>query len=214
MTTAPARARLTLDDAQRLAASPASPDPVQLLDLRGDVAEAMSFVARRYAGKWRKNPREKELDHAVRVAALVRSVLGFDDSSSVMVALLHDTLERTSVRYDQLAWCFGVEIASAVRELTKPQAAEAGLQAQAHEEYINRLVHGSTLALAVKIADLMDNLFSRYFRGDCTAILLSAQSFVAKIKASPNHRDLRRVLPLLEEAIATVDAGLHGAEAA
>jgi (p)ppGpp synthase/HD superfamily hydrolase len=212
MTTAPALARMTLDEARHLATNTSSPDPVELLDLRGDVAEAMSFVARRYAGKWRKNPREKELDHAVRVAAFVRSLLGFGDASAVIVALLHDTLERTSVRYDQLAWCFGVEIADAVRELTKPHAVEAG--SEAYEQYLDHLVGGSATALAVKTADLMDNLFSRFFRGDCRVILHSAKSFVAKVKSSPNHREIRRVIPLLEEVIAQVEVSVQGAEAA
>lgn len=80
---------------------------------------------------------------------LARVSMRCESPMAKVVALLHDTLEDTSVTYDQLRMRFGAEIADAVKVLTH-------MPDEPYFDYIGR-VSDHPIALEVKIADLIDN---------------------------------------------------------
>ena len=71
------------------------------------------------------------------------------------VAILHDTVEDTSVTATDLAAEFGEEIAQAVLFLTKDERVEQPLQLT---ENLSRLEHAPAYVQSVKLADRVSNL--------------------------------------------------------
>lgn len=77
--------------------------------------------------------------------------LGF----AVQVALLPDTMEGTSARFDEIETIFGVEIANAVSALTKNKSLPKEKQVQDSLERIKKL---QKEVWVVKLADRITNL--------------------------------------------------------
>jgi (p)ppGpp synthase/HD superfamily hydrolase len=85
------------------------------------------------------------ITHPVRVASK------FDhDPDLKTVALLHDILEDTDITEDQLRKQFPAQVVDAVVVITKRKG-------QAYEDYLAK-VKANKMALAVKLADIADNM--------------------------------------------------------
>lgn len=84
------------------------------------------------------------IQHPVRVAS------NFQREELVEVALLHDVVEDTSITIEYLLDLFDIEVVQAVSLLThKPE--------DSYDTYIKKISKNS-LARAVKVADLRDNM--------------------------------------------------------
>lgn len=105
---------------------------------------ALRLAIRAHEGQRDKGGRDY-VTHPIRVAARCRSL------QAKTVALLHDTLEDTSVTVDELReQGFPDEIVEAVQAITKRKG-------ESYESFVKRL-SGNALAREVKIADLEDNM--------------------------------------------------------
>ena len=105
---------------------------------------ALRIAIRAHEGQKDKGGRDY-VTHPNRVAARCRSL------QAKTVALLHDTLEDTSVTVDELrGQGFPEEIIEAVEAVTKRKG-------ERYEAFIERLA-GNPLAREVKMADLEDNM--------------------------------------------------------
>lgn len=93
---------------------------------------------------------EPYINHPIRVAEVIGEELANGDLQAV--AVLHDVLEDTKVTRGQLEKHFGSWIAKSVDILTRRQGEE-------YFDYIMR-VSNSPGAIAVKLADLEDNLMN------------------------------------------------------
>ena len=80
-----------------------------------------------------------------------------EDEVSCCAALLHDTVEDTSVTLEQLAAEFPDEVVEAVRLLTHESGAD-------YYEYV-RAIRGNPVAMKVKLADLDHNTDQSRFAG-------------------------------------------------
>lgn len=89
------------------------------------------------------------LGHVVRVAWLAYGLTGEVDAA--IVGLLHDSLEDAAIESTVLLTRFGQRVWCAVLDLTRPP----GMRYEAYIEHV--LLHGSALAVQVKLADLLDN---------------------------------------------------------
>jgi (p)ppGpp synthase/HD superfamily hydrolase len=120
--------------------------------------EAISFAARAHRGHVRKDGETPYVSHVFRVCLVLRHVFGVDDSSALMAAALHDTIEDTTTDFDDLAEKFGEEIAQWVAALSKDKR----LQDEEREEHYR---HGLAIApwqvQVAKLADIFDNLMDR-----------------------------------------------------
>ena len=120
-------------------------------------ARAIAFACEQHRGQ-KRSEADGEVDyvvHPLRVAEHLRRLAGVEDVEILCAAVLHDTIEDSGTRYDELAEAFGDRVASIVAELTNdsrlPKAAR-------HEDMIHRAATMSAEAKLIKLADRFDNL--------------------------------------------------------
>ena len=117
--------------------------------------KAASFAARAHLGQVRKDGVTPYISHPFRVALTARDLFGVSDEDVLCAALLHDTIEDTTVDYDELCTEFGAEVADLVAVLSK----DGRLPEPAREvAYHKGLASASWKARLVKVADVYDNL--------------------------------------------------------
>ena len=95
--------------------------------------------------------------HPLRVAEHLRRLAGCEDVEILCAAVLHDTIEDSGARYDELAEAFGERVARIVAELTNDSRLS---KPERHEDMIRRLATCSFEAKLIKLADRYDNLRS------------------------------------------------------
>ncbi len=120
-------------------------------------AKAIAFACEQHRGQ-KRSEADGEIDyvvHPIRVAEHVRQLAGVNDVEILCAAVLHDTIEDSGTRYDELAAAFGDRVAQIVAELTN----DSRLPKKArHEDMIRRLATASREAKLIKLADRYDNL--------------------------------------------------------
>ena len=122
-------------------------------------AHAVVFASEAHRGQKRLEG-GAEVDyvvHPLRVAEHVRRIGGCDDVEVLCAAVLHDTIEDSGTRYDELAEAFGDRVARIVAELTNDSRLP---KAERHEEMIRSLAGASPEAKLIKLADRYDNLLT------------------------------------------------------
>ncbi len=88
---------------------------------------ASAFSTRAHDGQFRRDGATPYIVHPHAVAMTVRHVFGCDDEVTLAIALLHDTIEDTTVDYDDLLEAFGPEVAEGGRGADEGRlAARAG----------------------------------------------------------------------------------------
>lgn len=103
----------------------------------------------------------------------IRTALSLDNPNEKIIALLHDVVEDTSVTLEDIEKEFGSEIAFIIEKLTHEKHIP-------YMDYIKRLSRNS-IAKAVKIADLYDNLDpDRDFKGRNTNKYKKALNYLLK----------------------------------
>lgn len=95
--------------------------------------------------------------HPLRVAEHLSRLAGCDETEILAAAVLHDTIEDSGTRYDELAAKFGERVARIVCELTNDSRLP---KHERHEDMIRRLAAASPEAKLIKLADRYDNLQS------------------------------------------------------
>jgi guanosine-3',5'-bis(diphosphate) 3'-pyrophosphohydrolase len=116
---------------------------------------AVAFAARAHAGQVRKDGQTPYASHAFRVCFILRDLFGITDRAALAAALLHDTLEDTTVDFDDLAGQFGAPVARYVAALTK----DSRLPEEEREAaYCAGLSQAPWQVKVCKLADIFDNL--------------------------------------------------------
>ena len=122
-------------------------------------AKAVVFAFEQHRGQ-KRSEADGEIDyivHPLRVAEHLRWLAGCEDVEILCAAVLHDTIEDSGTRYDELAKAFGDRVARIVAELTNDSRLP---KADRHEDMIRRIAHASPDAKLIKLADRYDNLLS------------------------------------------------------
>jgi hypothetical protein len=104
---------------------------------------ALEFAMFMHLGQLDKN-KVPYIEHPIRVSECVAGV------PEKIVALLHDTIEDTELKLEDLEYHFPTEILDAIDAMSKRKKED-------YAGYINRLAD-NTIARRVKIADLNDNM--------------------------------------------------------
>src|SRR5438128_352105 len=89
------------------------------LDLIGPLQRAVSFAARAHRHQLRKDQRTPYIAHPMRVCLIVRHVFDIEDTETLLIAVLHDTIEDTTTDFDDIAQQFGPDVAEGVALLSK-----------------------------------------------------------------------------------------------
>jgi (p)ppGpp synthase/HD superfamily hydrolase len=115
--------------------------------------EAINFAFTKYGNIKRKSGDIPYVIHPIRVAMILRAAgfSEFKDKNLMLAALFHDLLEDTNLTFEELKAEFGPEVASIVKELSKPENISK-------EEWLKAFDTSSKEAKLIKIADRIDNL--------------------------------------------------------
>jgi len=121
--------------------------------------EAIAFAADAHLGQTVPGTQLPYVVHIANVAMQVMAALarteGLDGTLALQCALLHDTLEDTSVTYDQLLARFGKQTADGVLALTKDDTVE---KAEQMIDSLRRIQAQPQEVWMVKLADRITNL--------------------------------------------------------
>ena len=125
------------------------------------IQHATVFATQAHSGQKRKYTGDDYIVHPVAVAELVRDNGGTEDQ--IIAALLHDTIEDTSVTYEDVFKSFGADVAALVWELTDRFTHEEypdNNRAQRKAWESERLAKVSVTAKLIKLCDMIDNTSS------------------------------------------------------
>lgn len=123
------------------------------------ILRATILAERAHRGTGRKSDGAPYITHPLRVAKIVAehyadSQVDVTESDVVCAALLHDTLEDTSVTYEELVDQFGTTVADIVRQVTNPKTDKVSVK----RWQVDHAPELSPAACLVKLADKYDNL--------------------------------------------------------
>ncbi len=116
---------------------------------------AATFAAERHRDQRRKGREASPyINHPLALASLL-AAHGEHDPALLMAALLHDTVEDTATRFEDLERAFGAVVAAIVREVTDDKKLPKATRKRLQVEHAAQL---SRRAKLVKLADKICNL--------------------------------------------------------
>lgn len=114
--------------------------------MKDNFESALEFAMQKHKGQLDKGW-TPYIQHIMGVWSLVR----FEDLTTQIAALLHDTVEDTSTTFEELRRGFGDDVVETVAVLTH-------MKAESYEAYIYRVATSNNRrAIKIKLADLEDN---------------------------------------------------------
>lgn len=158
--------------------------------------EAAAFAARAHQGQLRKDGETPYVSHPFRVALTARDLFGVSDEDVLCAALLHDTIEDTTVDYDELLAKFGRDVADLVAVLSKDSRLP---ESEREAAYLKGLASASWKARLVKISDVYDNLCDAPSAGARTRALQKAEEVLGL--AHDDEPQLLRAADYLRELV-------------
>jgi guanosine-3',5'-bis(diphosphate) 3'-pyrophosphohydrolase len=121
----------------------------------GLVLTAIEFAAIKHRDQRRKDREQSPyVNHPIAVARLLWSH-GVTDPIVIVAGILHDTIEDTATRREEIAGLFGEAVAAVVAEVTDDKSLAKAVRKQWQVEHAPQL---SVAAKLVKLADKTCNL--------------------------------------------------------
>ena len=119
------------------------------------LSRADAFAAKEHEGQVRRYSGFAYIEHPREVAAIV--AMATEDEEVIAAALLHDTVEDTSVTADDIRLHFGARVARLVLEVTNVARKSDG--SRSVRDAINRrhVSYASNEGKTIKIADILAN---------------------------------------------------------
>ncbi len=128
------------------------------------IEQAYKFAQLQHEGQFRKSG-EPYVCHPLEVAKIVVE-FGFDNSS-VVAALLHDTVEDTNVSLEEISNKFGQEVASLVDGVTKLGKIPYSSREEQQMEYLRKMFFAMAKDIRVILIKLSDRLHNMRTLGAC-----------------------------------------------
>ena len=129
-------------------------EKVKHMDNRIELAKR--YCIHYHEGQFRKGSNLPYHTHPVAVAELLAKY-GYADVVTQCIAYLHDTVEDSEIRMDEVQEAFGYEIANGVYILSKNRGKMRDGNMLSHEDYLQRLSWARRKIRRVKMADMIDN---------------------------------------------------------
>lgn len=120
------------------------------------VEKAIIIAAKSHAGQTRKSTDIPYITHPFAVGMLLQQTKCTDEV--IAAGILHDTLEDTSITYEELTEQFGTPIANLVRAASEPDKSLPWEERKQHT--IDMLKHASLGEIQIITADKLHNLCS------------------------------------------------------
>ena len=124
-----------------------------------EVIKQACYYARLYHGDQQRKSKEPYYSHPLIVAYLFAAFFGYCQqkyctTELIVIAILHDTLEDTTLTYDMIVEIFGKNVADGVRDLTR---INDGVKHAAFEALRSLYLQGKIGLLCVKLFDRLHN---------------------------------------------------------
>jgi (p)ppGpp synthase/HD superfamily hydrolase len=121
-----------------------------------ELLEALEFAAVRHRDQRRKGDQGAPyVNHLIEVARLLAQVGGIDDTTTLVAAVLHDTLEDTDTTAAELERRFGADVRRIVEEVSDDPALPKSERKRLQIEHAPTL---SEPARRIKVADKISNV--------------------------------------------------------
>jgi GTP diphosphokinase / guanosine-3',5'-bis(diphosphate) 3'-diphosphatase len=120
------------------------------------VALAEQYCMRFHEGQFRKAGNLPYSDHPKAVAQILKKY-GYNDPLTQIIALLHDAVEDSELKMDQIQEVFGYEVSNGVYILSRNKGKMRDGKRLSHDDYLQRLFWARNKIKRVKIADMIDN---------------------------------------------------------
>ena len=122
---------------------------------------AKDYATEKHAHQTRKDGIGRPfVSHPLRAVELLREVAGIQDPATLAAAVLHDTLEDTNAKQEDLEELFGAEVAGIVVQLTDDKRLPRAIRKAAEIADAARLSRKAALVRAAdKIANAEDALY-------------------------------------------------------
>ena len=124
-----------------------------------NLEETETFVKNAHKGQLRKSSNTPYYEHPLRVSNAMKK---FGDPDLQKAALLHDVLEDTKIKEEELNNHYNKKIIRIVKELTKDKELPKELS---QEKYSKQLKNASDEAKLIKLHDIKDNLEEKFEPG-------------------------------------------------
>src|SRR6185369_9806273 len=114
--------------------------------------DALAFAAQKHRDQRRRDAHASPyINHPIELARVLSVEAGVTDVTTLVAAVLHDTIEDTKTTYDELLARFGQAVAEVTDDKALPKAERKRLQ-------VVHAPHKSERAALVKLADKTCNL--------------------------------------------------------
>ena len=124
-------------------------DPARLL-------QALHFSAQKHRDQRRKDHRGSPyINHPIEVAAVMATVGGVSDLTTLIAAILHDTIEDTQTTPDEVEQRFGREVRLLVEEMTDDKSLDKQVRKRLQIEHAQNASHRAKL---IKLGDKICNV--------------------------------------------------------
>ena len=118
--------------------------------------KALRFASRKHRDQRRKGSQKPPyINHPIEVCSILWEIGGIRDTDILAAALLHDTIEDTDTRPEEIRDLFGEEVLSIVQELTDDKSLPKAERKRLQEEHAP---HMSPQAKLIKLADKISNV--------------------------------------------------------
>jgi len=122
----------------------------------GQLFEAIRFAADKHRNQRRRDSAKSPyINHPIEVVQLLWEVGGVRDMSVLLAAILHDTIEDTDARPEEISDRFGEEVLSLVLEVTDDKGLPKARRKRLQIETAPHKSHGAKL---IKLADKSCNV--------------------------------------------------------
>lgn len=122
----------------------------------GILLEAIRFAAEKHRDQRRKDSQQSPyINHPIEVTQLLWEVGGVRDIEVLLAAVLHDTVEDTGTRPEEISDRFGADVLSFVTEVTDDKSLPKGERKRLQIEHAPNISFGAKL---IKLADKSCNV--------------------------------------------------------
>jgi (p)ppGpp synthase/HD superfamily hydrolase len=118
--------------------------------------KAVKFSAEKHRDQRRKGVDSSPyINHPIEVAEAIATIAGVSDLTTLVAAVLHDTIEDTHTTPDEIELAFGRDVRLLVQEVTDDKSLPKSERKRLQVEHA---AHISRSAQLIKIADKMSNV--------------------------------------------------------
>ena len=122
----------------------------------GLILKAIRFAAEKHKGQKRKDTEASPyINHPIQVTEILWEIGGVRDTTLLLAAILHDTIEDTDATPEEIKVIFGEEVLALVLEVTDDKSLPKEVRKQ---RQVETAPHKSQRARLLKIADKISNV--------------------------------------------------------